>query len=225
MPPLHRKALRGLLFLFLAMSALVFIPAGTFAYWQAWTFLSLYFAASIGITLYLMRNDPDLLARRIHGGPTAEREPVQKRIMAFLSPGFAALLVLPALDHRFAWSHLPPIVALAGDLLVLLGWFGIFAVFRQNTFSSSIIETAPGQKVITTGLYAHIRHPMYATALLMLAGIPIALGSLWGLLVIAIMLPGLIWRILAEENFLARNLPGYAEYRQRVRFRLLPWVW
>jgi protein-S-isoprenylcysteine O-methyltransferase Ste14 len=219
------KAFGGLLFLFLAMSALLFIPAGTLDYWQAWTFLAIYFAASLTITLYLMKKDPELLGRRMSGGPAAEKEAAQKIIMILASLGFIGLLVVPALDRRFAWSHMPLSVALAGDVLVLLGFFAVFLVFKENTFSSAIIEVTPGQKVITTGPYALVRHPMYAGALVMLVGIPIALGSWWGLLVIVAMKPALIWRLLDEEKFLARDLPGYVEYQQRVRYRLMPLVW
>jgi protein-S-isoprenylcysteine O-methyltransferase Ste14 len=116
-------------------------------------------------------------------------------------------------------------VALAGDALVVLGWVGIFFVFRENSFASATIELAPDQKVISTGPYALVRHPMYATALVMLLGIPIALGSMWGVLVIVAILPALIWRLLDEEKFLAKNLLGYPEYQARVRYRLIPQVW
>ena len=225
MSNLHTKALVALLLLFLAMAALLFIPAWTFDYWQAWTFLAVYFAASAAITLYLMKNDPRLLARRMSGGPAAEKEPAQRIIMSLASLGFIGLLVIPALDRGFAWSHLPPWVALAGDVLVGLGFLGVFYVFRENTFTSATIELAPDQKVISTGPYALLRHPMYAAALVMLLGIPIALGSMWGVLIIIAILPALIWRLLDEEKFLAKNLPGYPEYQSRVRYRLIPRVW
>src|SRR5205807_2343920 len=140
------KAFGGLLFLFLVMTALLFISAWTLDYWQAWTFLAVYFAASIAITLYLMKKDPRLLERRLSGGPTAEKEPRQKIIMVFASLGFVGLIVSSALDHRFAWSHMPPYVALLGDVLVGLGWLAIFFVFRENTFSSATIELVPDQK-------------------------------------------------------------------------------
>jgi protein-S-isoprenylcysteine O-methyltransferase Ste14 len=222
---LHLKALAGLLFLFVAMAALLFVPAGSIDYWQAWTFLSVYFASSLALTLYLMKADPALLQRRMRGGPAAEKEPVQKIIMVFASLGFVGLLVVPALDHRFAWSQMAPTMALAGDGLVGIGWIAIFFVFRENSFTSATIELAPDQKVISTGPYALVRHPMYAGALVMLLGIPIALGSWWGILVVAAMLPALIWRLLEEEKFLARNLAGYVEYRNKVRYRLIPTVW
>jgi protein-S-isoprenylcysteine O-methyltransferase Ste14 len=222
---LTKKAFAGLLFLLLVIAALLFIPAGTLDYWQAWTFLAVYFVSSLAITLYLIKKDPKLLARRMRGGPAAEKEPTQKIIMSLASLGFVGLIVVPALDHRFAWSHMPPYMALAGDVLVLLGWLVIFFVFKENTFTSATVELAPDPKVVSTGPYALVRHPMYAGGLVMFLGIPIALGSWWGLLVIVAMTPALIWRLLDEEKFLARNLPGYAEYQKRVRDRLIPLVW
>jgi protein-S-isoprenylcysteine O-methyltransferase Ste14 len=225
MNPLHQKAFGGLAALLLVMAALVFVPAGTFRYWQAWAFLAVYFAASLTITLYLMKADPKLLQRRMRGGPAAEKEPVQKIIMSLAWLGFIGLLVVPALDHRLAWSRMSPTAALAGDLLVLFGWLAIFFVFKENSFSSSTIELAPDQRVISTGPYAWVRHPMYAGALVMLAGIPIALGSWWGLLIVVAIVPALIWRLLDEERFLAANLPGYQAYQRSVRHRLIPLIW
>ncbi len=225
MNALHKKAFRGLLFLLVVMAALLFIPAWTLDYWQAWTFLAVYFAASIAITLYLMKKDLKLLERRMSGGPAAEKRTTQKIIMSFTSLGFIGLFVISAFDHRFAWSHMPPYVALVGDVLVALGWLAIFFVFKENTFSSAIIELAPDQKVISTGPYALVRHPMYAGGLVMFLGIPIALGSWWGLLVMMAVMPALVWRLFDEEKFLARNLPGYVEYEKKVRYRLIPQIW
>jgi protein-S-isoprenylcysteine O-methyltransferase Ste14 len=219
------KTFGGLVLLFLAIAALLFAPAGTFHYWQAWTFLAVYFAASLAVTFYLMKKDPELLRRRMSAGPFAEKEPVQKIIMSFTSLGFIGLLVVPAFDRRFAWSDMPPYFALAGDVLVVLGWLAIFFVFRENSFASATIELAQDQKVISTGPYALVRHPMYVGGLVMMLGMPIALGSAWGLLIIAAMIPALTWRLFDEEKFLARNLPGYVEYQNKTRYRLVPLVW
>jgi protein-S-isoprenylcysteine O-methyltransferase Ste14 len=225
MRSLHFRALSGLAILFVVMAALLFATAGTLDYWQGWTFLAVYFAASFAITLYLMKNDPALLARRMSGGPFAEKEPAQKIVMFIASFGFIGLLVLPAIDHRLHWSELSPYAVLAGDALVLPGWLGIFFVFRENSFSSATIELASEQMVISTGPYAWVRHPMYAAALVTLLGIPIAPGSWWGVLIVVAILPVLIWRLTDEERFLTRNFTGYADYRNRVRYRLLPLVW
>jgi protein-S-isoprenylcysteine O-methyltransferase Ste14 len=225
MNPLHRKAFRGLAILFLVMAALLFGTAGTLDYWQAWLYLAVYFAASIAITIDLIRRDPALLERRMSGGPFAEKEPAQRIIMAVASLGFIALAIVPALDRRFGWSHVPVPAVFAGDVIMLIGWLGIFFVFRENSFASATIESAADQRVISTGPYAVVRHPMYAAALVMLLGISPALGSWWGLPIFAAIVPALIWRLTDEERFLVQNLPGYGEYRERVRYRLLPLVW
>jgi protein-S-isoprenylcysteine O-methyltransferase Ste14 len=225
MGSLRKKAFGGLAILLLVMASLLFTAAGTLDYWQAWTFLAVYFVMSLAITLYLMKEDPELLARRISGGPFAEKEPAQKIIMSIASLGFIGLLVMPAIDHRLHWSQMSAYAALGGDLLVLMGWLGIFFVFRENSFSSATIEMAAEQRVISTGPYAWVRHPMYATALILLLGIPVALGSWWGVLIVIAILPVLIWRLVDEEGFLVRNLPGYADYRERVPYRLVPLIW
>ncbi len=225
MDTLQRKAFAGLLILFLVMAPLLFLTAGTIRYWQGWTYLAVFFGASFLITLYLAKNDPALLKRRLSAGPWAEKEQTQKIIMAFTSIGFIALIVTPGLDFRFGWSAVPlPIVA-AGDVLVAIGYAIIFLVYKENTFTSATIEVAKDQRVISTGPYALVRHPMYAGGLLYLLGTPLALGSWWGLVPFAATLPFLIWRLFDEEAFLARNLPGYTEYRNKVRFRLAPGVW
>jgi protein-S-isoprenylcysteine O-methyltransferase Ste14 len=225
MRSLYLKAFGGLAVLFLIMASLLFVAAGTLHYWQGWLFLAIYFLASLAITLYLINNNRALLARRMSGGPFAEKEPAQRIIMALVSMGFVGLILLPAIDHRFGWSHLSIPAVLAGNALVLLGWLGIFFVFRENSFASATIESAEDQRVVSTGLYAWVRHPMYATLLLMLLGIPVALGSWWGVLVVIAIVPALIWRLTDEERFLVNHLPDYSEYQRRVRYRLLPRVW
>lgn len=207
------------------MGLLLFVPAGSICYWQAWVYLVVFIGTSTVITLYLMRRDPALLARRLKGGPTAESRSVQRVIMLWASIGFIALLVVPALDFRFKWSAVPNGIVVFGDMLVALGFFFTFLVYRENPFSSATIEVAEDQRVISTGPYAIVRHPMYASGVLYLIGTPLALGSFWGLLGLGLMLPFLIWRLLDEEQFLAMNLPGYVEYQKRVRYRLVPLVW
>jgi protein-S-isoprenylcysteine O-methyltransferase Ste14 len=207
------------------MGLLLFIPAGTIRYWEAWIYLSIFSGASGLITLYLLRWDPALVERRMRGGPTAEKRPVQKLIMLATSIGFIALLVVPAFDHRFGWSAVPLGGVVTGDVLVAVGFSLIARVYRENTFTSATIEVAKNQTVISTGPYAIVRHPMYASSSLYLVGTPLALGSYWGLVPIAAMLPFLLWRLLDEERFLATNLPGYTAYQKLVRHRLVPFVW
>jgi protein-S-isoprenylcysteine O-methyltransferase Ste14 len=225
MSTLTKRALISLLCLLAIMAALIFTAAGTLEYWQAWTFLAVYFTSAAAITLYLIKADPALLQRRLRGGPFAEREPRQKIIMSLISLAFIGLMMVPGLDHRFGWSQMPSLVVVAGDGLMLLGWLAIYVVFKENTFSATTIELAPDHTVISTGPYAWVRHPMYAGGLAMLLGMPIALGSWWGIVVVITILPVLAWRLIDEEEFLTRNLNGYIAYRQRVRFRLIPGVW
>ena len=225
MNSLKLKALSGFLGLFVAMAALLFIPAWTLDYWQAWVFLAVFFLPALAITIYLMKKDPQLLARRVCAGPTAEKATSQKIIQFITSLGFLAMLVVPALDHRFHWSCVPFYEVAAGDVLVALAFLTIFFVYRENTFASATIETYPNQKVVSTGLYAAVRHPMYMGGLLLFIGMPLSLGSWWGLLVSLLMMPALMWRILGEERFLTKNLPGYGEYKNKVTYRLIPFVW
>jgi protein-S-isoprenylcysteine O-methyltransferase Ste14 len=225
MTRLNARAWLALAVLAAALGLLLFGAAGTMRYWQAWVYLSLFLGASLLTTLYLMRKDPALLERRMRGGPFAEKEATQRLIMAFTSLGFIALLVVPALDRRFGWSSVPVYGVVAGDVLVAVGLYLVFLVYRANTFASATIEVAVEQKVITTGPYAVVRHPMYASASLYTFGTPLALGSYWGFLALAAMMPFLIWRLVDEEKVLARNLPGYTEYQQRVRHRLVPLIW
>ncbi len=207
------------------MAALLFIPARTLDYWQAWVFLAVFFLPALAITIYLMKQDPQLLARRVYAGPTAEKETSQKIIQCITSLGFIAMLVVPALDHRFHWSCVSFYGAVAGDVLVALGFLIIFFVYKENTFASATIEIYPGQKVISTGLYALVRHPMYMGGLFLFIGISLSLGSWWGLFGYLLVMPAVVWRIYDEEKFLTRNLPGYAEYKNNVKYRLIPFVW
>jgi len=222
---LDARAWISLAVLAVVMAALLFVPAGTIRYSQAWVYLAIFIGASALTTLYLMRKDRALLARRMRGGPMAEQRAVQRVIMLFTSAGFIALLVVPALDHRFGWSEVPLAGVVAGDALVLIGFGLIFLVYRENTFTSATIAVAEDQRVVSTGPYAVVRHPMYASAALYLVGTPLALGSYWGLVPIAAMLPFLIWRLNDEERLLAASLPGYADYQARVPHRLVPFVW
>jgi protein-S-isoprenylcysteine O-methyltransferase Ste14 len=221
---LRRRAWRGLISLAVGMGLLLFIPAGTLRYWQAWAYLGVFFGASFLITRYLMQKDAALLERRLKAGPTAEKRNQQKVIMLLTTLGFIAMLVVPALDHRFMRSRMPLPAIITGDLLTAVGFYVVFLVYKENPFTSATVEVAAEQRVISTGPYAIVRHPMYAAGAVWFMGMPLALGSYWGFLVLLAMLPALLWRLLDEESFLARNLPGYAEYCDRVRWRLLPGV-
>jgi protein-S-isoprenylcysteine O-methyltransferase Ste14 len=225
MATLQARAWLSLAVLASVMGLMIFVAADSLRYWHAWVYLVLFFGLSAIITLDLMHRDPALLERRMKGGPTAERRPLQRFIMLGASLGFIALLVVPALDFRFGWSVVPLGGVVVGDVLFVLGFGFIGRVYRENTFTSATIEVAQGQQVISTGPYAVVRHPMYASALLYLLGTPLALGSYWGLVALLGMLPFLIWRLLDEERLLAVELPGYTDYQRKVRFRLVPGVW
>src|SRR5262249_49585579 len=155
------------------------VPAGTPRYWQAWVYLVIFTAASALTTGYLVRRDPALLERRMRGGPTAEKRPAQKGVMLGASIGFIAILGVAAFDHRVGGSAVPVGGVAVGDALVAIGFYLIFRVYRENTFTSATIEVAEDQRVIATGPYAIVRHPMYASSSLYLFGTPLALGSYW----------------------------------------------
>ena len=221
---LGSKAWLSLALLAIAMGALLFVSAGSLVYWQAWLYLAVFFGPSTAATLDLLRRDPALLKRRLNGGPMAEKRIAQKIIMLFTSASFMALLVVPGLDHRYGWSATPAYMVIAGTLSVLVGFILIMRVYRENPFTSATIEVAADQRVISTGPYAYVRHPMYASALFYLVGTPLTLGSYWGLLALAVMLPFLVWRLFDEERFLTRDLPGYSDYLRKVRWRLIPGI-
>jgi protein-S-isoprenylcysteine O-methyltransferase Ste14 len=225
MASLSARAWLALVIVAVVMGLMLFGTAGTLRYREAWAYLAVFFGLSALVTVYLTRRDPALLERRLRGGPTAEPEPAQRIIMWLVSLGFVALLVVPALDHRFGWSAMPFGVALAGEVLVVLGFYGIFRVYRVNTFGGATVRVTADQQVITAGPYAVVRHPMYSSASLYLIGTPLALGSYWGLLPLALVVPVLIWRLVDEERLLTRDLAGYAAYRRQVRYRLVPGIW
>ena len=222
---LRLKAISSVLFLVAGLGALIFLPAWTLNYWQAWVLLAVYGGANLAIIVALMVTDLRLLERRMQGGPTAEQRPVQKMVMAIASLGFVAIFVVSALDHRFGWSSMPLPVEIAGDVLVAAGFLIIFFVFRVNTFTSSTVEIAEGQEVITTGPYAIVRHPMYSGSFLYMVGVPLALGSWWGLVVLLVMFFTAPSRLFDEEHMLEQSLPGYKEYEQKVHYRLVPYLW
>jgi protein-S-isoprenylcysteine O-methyltransferase Ste14 len=222
---LARKTVLGFTQLIAVLGILLFAPAWTFDYRQAWMYLSVFAASAALITTYLWKKDPKLLERRINAGPAAENEESHKLIQVLASFIFIGSMILPSFDHRFSWSAVPLTVVVAGDLLVALGFLMIFLVFKENTFAAATIAVAPEQEVVSTGPYAVVRHPMYSGALIMLLGTPLALGSWWALLMFIAMAFTILWRARDEEQFLLENLCGYKEYCQIVRYRLVPFVW
>lgn len=207
------------------LGLLLFLPAGTLYYWQAWVLIAVFVLGSNAMGIYLSLHDPELLERRKQAGPQAETRPAQKIIMTVLIVGFIGMLVLSARDHRFGWSQMPALLSLAGDVLVAIGLYITFLVMKENSFSASNIRVFKGQTVISTGPYALVRHPMYAGALLFTLGIPLALGSWWGFLPVLLVIPMLVWRIFDEEKLLNAELPGYPDYANKVQYRLVPLGW
>jgi protein-S-isoprenylcysteine O-methyltransferase Ste14 len=219
------QSLVGFVLLFAVMAAVTFGAAGTPAYWQGWALIVIFFTCAGLISVWLWRFDKALLERRVKAGPGSEVDPAQNVIQSLAGVIFLATLAVPGLDQRFGWSHVPAAVVILGDALVVIGFAVVFLVFRENIFTAGTIEVTEGQRVIDTGPYALVRHPMYAGALVMFVGLPLALGSWWGLAPAAAIVPILGWRLLREEAFLAEQLDGYTAYRGRVRFRLAPGLW
>lgn len=220
-----KKALTGLLKSLILMGAMLFLLAWSLHYVEGWIFLAMLGTLSAAIIFYLEKHDPALLERRLKAGPVDEKEPSQKRIQLATSIVGILIVALPGLDHRFHWSDMPTSVVVFGFAGFALGYLIVFLVFRENTYTSGIIEIAEDQKVISTGPYAIVRHPMYSGASLCFLSMPLALGSWWALIPAAIecILVGV--RALAEEKFLKAHLPGYQDYCEKVRYRLIPGVW
>jgi protein-S-isoprenylcysteine O-methyltransferase Ste14 len=219
------RTILGFVALLLVVGTALFVPAATLTYWQGWLYVVTFFGSAAAISLYLWRADPKLLERRVQRGPLAEGEASQRLIQSVAGLAFIALLVVPSVDHRFGWSNVPWPLSILADVVVVVGFWIVFVVFRVNTFTAATIGVAAEQRVIETGPYGLVRHPMYAGAMLLLLATPVALGSWWDLLACVPMLAVIILRLQDEERFLLEHLPGYMQYRARVRFRLVPGVW
>jgi protein-S-isoprenylcysteine O-methyltransferase Ste14 len=204
---------------------ILFYAAGTFDYWQGWVFIGVSTMATIGPSLYLARTDPAALQRRMHGGPLAEGRTVQKFIIIGSFGALFAMMALSAYDHRVGWSSVPAIVCVLGDVLIVVGLVAGMVVVVQNSYAGASVRVEEGQKLASSGLYGLVRHPMYAANVILMVGVPLALGSYWGLLLVIPAQLVLVLRILDEEKLLTQELVGYREYKQRVRYRLAPYVW
>jgi protein-S-isoprenylcysteine O-methyltransferase Ste14 len=225
MNELEKKSYTGLAQFVVALWVLLFLPALTLNYWEAWVYWAVFTVSVLIITVYFLKHDPALVERRLEVGPGAEKEASQKAIQVIAGLLFILLMVVPGLDHLFSWSDVPVSIVLIGDVLVAIGFAIIFFVFKENSFTSATIETHADQKVISTGPYSIVRHPMYLGALFLFVGTPLALGSYWTLIVGALLSVMLGIRLLDEEKFLDQNLAGYPEYRQKTRYHLIPLVW
>ncbi len=206
-------------------AVLTFVCAGTIYFWQGWLFWLTFGACTVATGIYVRLRDPALLERRMRVGPIAESRPLEKAIAAAMLAVFFALAVVSGLDRRWGWSQLPAAVVIIANILVI-ACFGVFiAVLRENTFAASTVTVEAGQRVISTGLYAYVRHPMYSGGVLLLFAMPLAMGSGWGLAISILAIPLLIARIADEERSLSAELAGYDDYRRAVRYRLIPRLW
>lgn len=219
------RSIAGLVFLLAVLGAILFLCAWSLDYWQAWAYLADFGICTLLVTIYLYRYDQRLLAARTQAGPAAETQRSQQIIQGVASAFFVALFVAPALDHRFHWTSVPLIVTIVSLALVALGFYFVFLVFRENSFTSATIEVASDQKVISSGPYAIVRHPMYAGAGVLVLATSTALGSWLGIPMAVGLMLAIAARLLDEEKFLKASLPGYEAYMQKVRFHLIPGIW
>ncbi len=219
------KSILGLAFLLTFLGAILFIAAGSFAFWQAWLYLAVFGLSTLFVTLYLMKYDQKLLASRVAAGPSAETEKTQKVIQSLASLFFMLVFIVAGLDYRFHWSNVLSIVSIIADVFVALGFYIVFLTFKANSYTSAVIEVKQDQQVITSGPYSVVRHPMYMGASLLLIFTPLALGSWVAFPFPLLLIVTIAFRAIEEEKFLAANLSGYTDYRQKVRYRIIPFVW
>lgn len=207
---------------FVILLAMLLLSAGTVAYWEAWVYLAILLVPLMLILVLLLVNDPELLERRMR---TKERAAGQTLIVTLGMVCYVFVFFVPGFDRRFGWSHVPVAVVAAADVVVLFG-YGLFAaVLRENSYASRVVEVQTGQRVVTTGPYAIVRHPMYLGVLIMFLATPVALGSWWAVIPALPLVAVLVARIRNEEQLLAAGLKGYQEYTHLTRYRLIPGVW
>lgn len=209
----------------IAFGVLLFVPAGTLHYWQAWVFIAVFALSTWIPSMYLIRTNPAALERRMRFGPTAETRTLQRVVIAIIFICFPAMFVVSVFDHRLGWSAVPTPVCLLGDALVAIGLTLAMVVVIQNGYAAANVTVEAGQTLVSTGLYGLVRHPMYTGNVILMVGVPLALGSYWGLVFVVPGLIVLVLRIRDEERLLTQELSGYREYTTQVRYRLLPYVW
>lgn len=206
----------------LIIGVMLFVPAGTLVYHGAWLFISLLFTPILIVGVVLMIKNPELLRKRLE---MKEREKEQKSVVALSGLLLVASFIVAGLDHRFGWSHVSSVIVVIASVVLLVGYALYAEVLRENVYLSRVVEVQEGQRVIDTGLYSIVRHPMYFAVTLLYLAIPLVLGSWWALLVMSPCVLLLALRIRNEEQVLHQGLPGYTDYTERVRYRMIPWVW
>jgi len=206
----------------LMVGLLIFLPAGTLAYTYGWLFIALLFVPMLIAGFVMLHKFPDFLKKRLD---VKEKQAAQKGVLAFSGLMFIAGFVVAGLDFRFGWSKMPDWVVIAASVLFLVAYALYAEVMRENAYLSRTVKVEEGQKVVDTGLYGIVRHPMYAVTVLLFLMIPLVLGSWYALIAFAFYPAIIIVRLRDEEKLLTRELPGYAEYKQKVRYRIIPFIW
>lgn len=207
--------------IFAFMGSALFLSAGTINYWQAWVYLGEVTISSIPLTVAMIK-DPQLLESRTK--TVVERRPIQRIIVLCAGLSSIATLIVPGIDHRFSWSSMPFWLSIAGNLLIIASLWLVYLVFKENSFGSATVEISKDQTVVSTGPYAIVRNPMYASAAVYFIGTSLALGSYWGLIPSVLAILCFVWRLFDEEKLLVQNLPGYREYCAKVRWHLIPGI-
>ena len=206
----------------LMVALLIFLPAGTLAYGGGWLLVGLLFGPMFIAGLVMLRKSPEFLKKRLDG---KEKQATQKGVVALSGLMFIAGFVVAGLDYRFGWSNMPVPVTVVASVLFLAAYVLYAEVMRENAYLSRTIKVEEGQKVVDTGLYGFVRHPMYMATLLLFIMIPVVLGSWYALIPFAFYPAIIIARLKDEEELLTKELPGYAEYKQKVKYRILPFIW
>ena len=206
----------------LITGAMLFVPAGTLAYCGAWLFIALLFTPILVMGVVLFIKNPELLRKRLE---MKEREKEQKSVVALSGLLLVASFIVAGLDCRFGWSNVSSAIVIIASVVLLVGYALYAEVLSENVYLSRVVEVQEGQRVIDTGLYGIVRHPMYFAVTLLYLAIPLVLGSWWALLVLSPCVLLLALRIKNEEQVLHQGLPGYTDYTERVRYRMIPWVW
>ncbi|MGD8192457.1 methyltransferase family protein [Brevibacillus ginsengisoli] len=220
---LKKKVYLSTLLLSIVFFALLFLPAGSLDFWEAWIYIGIFFGSTSFINEYFLNRDPELIKRRSNAKEKEKEQKVFQTISGVTF--FVGLLVIPGLDYRFGWSNVSLFIVLVADAIILLGFLIVFLVFKQNSYTSAIIEVSENQKVVSTGPYAVVRHPMYTGALFIILFTPLALGSIWALIPSFFIMIFIVLRLLNEEKVLLKELKGYDDYCKKTRYHLIPFIW
>ena len=219
---LRRMVITRFVLVFIVLGLMFFLPAWTYRYWQAWAYMLILVVPMILFVRYLYKNDPELLKRRLR---MREKQKAQRLVQVLVWPLFLLAFVIPGFDYRLHWSNMPLALVIISEVVVLVSYLFIGLVFRTNSYASRVVEVEKGQKVITTGPYAIVRHPMYLGVLFFYIFSPLSLGSYWALIPTLLIIPILFIRIRGEEKELLENLEGYEEYVIKTKYRLVPGIW